>query len=137
MEVNNLSDIDTIMNMLDWNNSSDEQNRGIKLAENIESINVFLQPRDKKHNKNVWDNCAIILSKRSDEELKPYLIPLLEWLQDLTWPGALCVLDRINTYHDYSSLKYAYEECIKRAKVLNENIWLKNLNEISGVDLLK
>ena len=36
MEVNNLSDIDTIMNMLDWNNSSDEQNRGIKLAENIE-----------------------------------------------------------------------------------------------------
>lgn len=41
MEVNNLSDIDTIMNMLDWNNSSDEQNRGIKLAENIESINVF------------------------------------------------------------------------------------------------
>ena len=115
MEVNNLSDIDTIMNMLDWNNSSDEQNRGIKLAENIESINVFLQPRDKKHNK----------------------IPLLEWLQDLTWPGALCVLDRINTYHDYSSLKYAYEECIKRAKALNENIWLKNLNEISGVDLLK
>ena len=35
MEVNNLSDIDTIMNMLDWNNSSDEQNRGIKLEYRI------------------------------------------------------------------------------------------------------
>ena len=64
----------------------------------MKSINVFLQPTDKYHNQNVWENCAAILAKRSDEELSYYLVELLEWLQDLNWPGALVILDRLKAF---------------------------------------
>ena len=84
-------DIDYIMGLLDWNKSIADQAEGIKIAENIENINVFLQPCSKNYNKNVWDNCAKILSARSNEELSPYMIELMEWLQDMNWPGAFCI----------------------------------------------
>ena len=67
-------DIDYIMGLLDWNKSIADQAEGIKMAENIENINVFLQPCSKNYNKNVWDNCAKILSARSNEELSLSLI---------------------------------------------------------------
>lgn len=73
-------DIDYIMSLLDWNKSATDQAAGIKMAEKIENINVFVQPCNKNYNKNVWDNCAKILFTRTDEELSPYLIELLTWL---------------------------------------------------------
>lgn len=79
--------IEYLLNLLDWNNSRAEQDKGIKLAKEEKDIRPFLQPGSQEHNKNVWDNCAVILSERSDEELSPYLIELLEWLQDMNWPG--------------------------------------------------
>ena len=68
--------IDYIMDLLDWNNSVVNQAEGMKLAREIKCIKVFLQPCDENHNKNVWDNCAKILSEKTDEELSPYLIEL-------------------------------------------------------------
>ena len=97
------------------------------MAENVENINVFLQPCNKNYNKNVWDNCAIILSKRTDEELSPYLVELLEWLQDLHWPGAYCIFDRLQKYADDSSYDLAFNTCIKYAKALEDDVWESNL----------
>lgn len=122
--------IDCIMDMLDWNNSSEIQNQAINLAKSVKSINVFIQPLDKLHNKNVWDNCAKILSARSDEELAPYLIPLLEWLQDLNWPGALTILDRMISYADMPFFEFALNECITCATALQDETWLANLYEL-------
>lgn len=126
-----MCNIDEIMDMLDWNNNLDEQIKGRELAKEVKSINVFLQPLDQYHNKNVWDNCAKILSDRSDKELMPYLFPLLEWLQDMNWPGALCILDRVNKYADDRSFDFAFRECIRRATALDDHIWLNNLHEIN------
>ena len=50
--------IDAIMALLDWNNSAEQQERGIELAKNVKCINVFLQPNQREYGKNVWDNCA-------------------------------------------------------------------------------
>ena len=86
--------IDYIMELIDRNNSIEEQAMGIKLAQDVKCINVFLQPLSP-YEKNVWDNCAKILSERTNEELAPYLIELMEWLQDMNWPGAFCILDRL------------------------------------------
>ena len=36
--------IDYIMNLFDWNNSDDDQTRGLKLAEDIKCISAFIQP---------------------------------------------------------------------------------------------
>jgi len=122
--------IDYIMSLLDWNKSIKEQAEGIKMAEDVESINVFLQPCNKNYNKNVWDNCAKILSKKTDEELSPYLVELLEWLQDLNWPGAFCILGRLQKYEDDSSYNSALNTCLKYAQALEDDIWESNLRMI-------
>ena len=123
-------DIDYIMNLIDWNKDIHEQKKGIEMAEKIENINVFLQPCNKNSNKNVWNNCAIILSKRTDEELSPYLVELFMWLQDMNWPGALRVFDRIQRYSDDVSYNIAYGICIKYAQALSDDIWESNLKKI-------
>lgn len=119
--------IDYIMSLIDWNKSVNEQAAGIKMAEEIENINVFLQPCNKNYNKNVWDNCAKILSNRTDEELSPYLIELLEWLQDLNWPGSFCILERLQKYTDTASYNLAYNTCLKYAQALDDTVWENNL----------
>lgn len=128
--------IDYIMQLIDWNNSTYKQNKGIKLARKVKSINVFLQPNDERNNKNVWENCAKILSERSDDELSYYLIELLEWLQDTNWPGATCIFERIKRYSDDESFNFAYNYCIKRAHILNDEIWLNNLDDLKNNSLL-
>lgn len=120
-------DIDYIMSLLDWNQSIADQEKGIKMAGQIEGVNVFLQPCNKNYNKNVWDNCAKILSERTDEELAPYLVELLEWLQDLNWPGAFCIFDRLQKYADKSSYDRAFNTCLKYARAAKDDVWESNL----------
>ena len=67
-------DINDIMDLLDWNQSAENQAKGRALGQDIECINVFLQPCNKNSNKNVWENCAKILSERTNEEFSPYLV---------------------------------------------------------------
>ena len=83
-------DIDYIMDLLQWDRSSEEQERGIELAKRIRYINVFLQPGFPA-GKSTWDNCAKVLSMKTNAELEPYMIELMEWIQDMNWPGAFCI----------------------------------------------
>ena len=123
-------DIDSIMNLLDWNRSVSEQERGVKLARDVKDIGAFIQPCNKKYNKNVWENCAKILVERTDDELTPYLIELFEWLQDMNWPGAIIIVDRLKKLHDTKMLSFAIKECEKRASATDNRIWLENLSDL-------
>ena len=125
-----MADIDEIMDMLDWNNSIEIQEKGRELSQTIRCINVFLQPGHPGHCKNVWDNCAIILAKRSDEEFTPYLYRLLEWLIDMNWPGAPCIFERLKNYQDKDWINYVLNDCIGEAKALKEDNWLNALLEL-------
>jgi hypothetical protein len=98
MEEIEVYDIDKIMTMLDWNNTDEVQAKGIEFAEHISSINVFLQPSNPGINKNVWENCAKILARKSDKDLQPYLLNLLLWLEDINWPGAFIIIDRLKSF---------------------------------------
>lgn len=129
-----MNDIDHIMKLLDWNNTLLEQNEGIKMAKEVENINVFIQPRNEKYNKNVWENCARVLYERTDEELSPYLIELLEWLQDLNWPGAFIILNRLRKYRDDSSYALAHNICIKYSQALEDDVWEGNLKMLKRVN---
>jgi len=121
--------IDTteIMNMLDWHMPSEIQSQGISLARNIETIIPFIQPLTPKFNKNVWENCAVIIAEKNDEKLKPHLVELLEWLQDMNWPGAFCILDRLKKYSDNNSILSAISICLEKAKDCNDEVWEYNL----------
>ena len=120
-------DVTEIMSMLDWNMPLEIQSKGISLAKKIETIIPFIQPLTPKYNKNVWENCAIIIADKSDEKLKPHLLELLEWLQDMNWPGAFCILDRLQKYTDNNSLHSAINICVQKAKGCNDEVWEGNL----------
>ncbi len=122
-----MADITEIMDMLDWHMPSEIQSKGISLARYTETIIPFIQPLTPKYNKNVWENCAVIISERSDKEIKPHLPKVLEWLQDMNWPGAFCILDRLKNYSDKNSVLSAISICIQKAKDCNDEIWKDNL----------
>ena len=123
-----MADITEIMDMLDWNMSSEIQAKGIALARDMESIVPFIQPLTPRHNKNVWDNCAVIISEKRDEELKPYLVELLEWLQDMNWPGAFCILNRLQKYADHDSIRSAVNISFENARKCKDEVWESNLS---------
>lgn len=125
-----MADITKIMDMLDWHMSSEVQSKGISLARKTETIIPFIQPLTPKHNKNVWGNCAVIIAEKDDEALKPYLTELLEWLQDMNWPGAFCILDRLQKYADTNSIRNAVNVCIEKAKECRDEVWEGNLRPL-------
>lgn len=127
-----LVDIDYIMDLLDWNNSMEKQEQGVKLAKNVKCINVFLQPGNRYYGKNVWENCAKILSARSNEELSPYLIELMEWLQDMNWPGAFCILNRLKGMVNEQLFQHSYTICLKYAQALDDEVWESNLRMLKA-----
>lgn len=113
--------------LIDWHMPLKNQIEGISLARKIETIIPFIQPLTPKYNKNVWENCAIIISEKRDEIIKPHLVKLLEWLQDMNWPGSFCVLDRLKNYLDKTSILSAISVCLQRAQDCSDEIWQDNL----------
>lgn len=101
--------------------------KGVSLARDTETIIPFIQPLTPEHNKNVWEGCAVIIAEKSDEDLKPYLVELLGWLQDMNWPGAFCILNRLQRYADNNSLRDAINICIEKARKCRNEVWEGNL----------
>lgn len=114
--------------MLDWDNPIEIQEQGVLLGREEKDIRYLLQPGiELKSGKNVWDNCAKILEQKSDEELQPYLKELLEWLQDLTWPGAMTILNRLMKFQP-DMLLPELESAIKNAQDMNMLTWIEFLS---------
>ena len=126
-----MADIDYIMELLDWNRTEEEQAEGLRLARQVKAFNVFLQPCDKKNNKNVWDNCALIISEKEDLELFPYLFELFMWIQDLNWPGAFCIVERLKEYEKRNAFySRHWQEAYTCAKALKNKVWMENLKMV-------
>lgn len=124
-------DIDYIMDLLDWNRSEEEQAEGLRLARQVKAFNVFLQPCDKKNSKNVWDNCALILSEKEDSDLYPYLFELFMWIRDLNWPGAFCIVERLKEYGKRNaSFSRDWQEAYTCAQALEDEVWIENLKMV-------
>ena len=129
--------IDEIMDMLHGSNNVEIQQKGIELAKSIKSFNVFILPMHPGYNKNVWGNCAKILVDKPDKDLEPYLYQLLEWLQDINWPGSLIILDRLKAFSEVKMLSFAVKNCVKRAIACDDKIWLNYLSELLDNEKLK
>ena len=115
--------------MLQWDRSSEEQERGIELAKRIRYINVFLQPGFPA-GKSTWDNCAKVLSMKTNAELEPYMIELMEWIQGMNWPGAFCILERLKAMQTEQLFEHDYRICMKCARALGDKVWVNSLKMI-------
>lgn len=122
--------IDEIYDLFIWDsNYSDEEYKkrekmGIDEAKKIKNLFPFIQPiivpTDKS--KSVWEPCSKVISLKTDEELEPFLYLLFEWLQDMNWPGAFIIFDRLAKI-PYSMLKPSLEFSIEEAKRKKDEMW--------------
>ena len=119
-----MNDIQSVYKMLNWENSAEIQSKGLRLAKEIEDLSLLILPPAPP---SVWECCAQVLYEKTDDVLEPYLDSLLEWLQDLNWPGAFCILNRLQNYSDENSLCNAINVCIKKAKKCRDEVWESNL----------
>ena len=125
-----------ILNKMDWNNSEEIQLEGRREASKVTDLKWLMQPVEYELGKGVWDNCAMVLSEKNDDKLVGYLDDLLEWLQDLNWPGSLTILNRLLVF-DEEILKPRLEEIIDIAYKDDDIDWLYNLSFLLKNDKLK
>ena len=125
-----MADIAEIMDMIDWHMPSEIRIKGVSLARDTETIIPFIQPLTPEHNKNVWEGCAKILIDRRDRDLTPFLIPLLEWVQDENWPGFDLILNRLR-HVEPTILIRPYSYCLIKAKETDDIMWIYYLSLIS------
>ena len=101
---------------------------GINEAKKYKYIYPFIQPVIPEKSKCIWEPCAQVIASKTDEELKPYLFLLFEWLQDMNWPGAWKIYDRLSKF-PFSTLEEEYNHCKRRAEKENDSLWLMALND--------
>jgi len=121
-------DIDYIIDLLDWDKTLEEQNKGLELARKVKCISVFMQPVSP-YGKGVWDNCAKVLAEKDDKTLEPYLFYLLEWLQDMNWPGAQIIYDRLLKM-DFKDIEWEYNHSLDKANKLGDTLWIMALTSL-------
>ena len=125
-----MTDIDRIMYLLDWNRSPVEQREGISLAREVNCIKAFFQPIGPGYSKSVWDNCAAIICERSDEELLPYITDMILWIEDLNWPGAVQIQQRLIAFRDVSLLALTLNSIVPALEKLQETSWLMFISDL-------
>ena len=134
-----MNKIDEIYSMLDWNKPLYIQEMGRKLALYSNNISDFLQPLTPMYNKNIWENCAKVLSEKTDDVLEPYLKELLEWLQDINWPGALIIFERLKVFSGNKLKKPFLDSLTIATNIKNEEgvMWVYYLSKLLENDELK
>ena len=134
-----MCDINEIYRMLNWQSRFGDQLQGIKLARDLDDLSLLILPCANGESKAVWENCARALYEISDDRLEKYLPSLLEWLQDLNWPGALIILDRLKNFSG-KKLKEPFLDRFQYAEKFNNEdgqIWLDYLSELLDNEELK
>ena len=128
--------IDELFDMLSWNSDEETQRKGIELAQDVKCISVFLQPHGLEHSKDVWENCAKVLIAKTDDELLPYIGKLFVWFQDMCWPGANLIYDRLLMI-PWEKIEMPLKISIKLANKNQDKPWLTALNAFRDTKLIE
>ncbi len=86
----------------------------------------FFQPFIDEESKSLWNNCALILSDKTDEELKHWLLQCFKWLQDMDCPGSEIIAERLQKYSDTESLENERKKAVGIARILDDKEWLES-----------
>ena len=128
--------LDEIYDLFMWNTAysveeyAAREGRGIAEASKLKNLYPFILPvvLPPSKSKGVWDSCAKVVAMRSDEELAPYLHLLFEWLQDMNWPGAIKVYNRLSQI-PFEKLETALRYSKQRAQETNDTLWMSALED--------
>lgn len=124
-----MTDIAMVYQMLNWKAPFAIQAQGKELARKVKDLSLLIQPPAEP---SVWEQCAAILSEKTDTQLEPYLTELLQWLQDLNWPGAVTIAERLKTLSG-EKLKKPFEDAVIQSKKMDRHegsMWQDYLSEL-------
>ena len=117
-----IDDLYDILGGLSWDCTEKEVQQSITKINQWQDYSPLFQPLYKT-GKAVWDNCALIIVSKSDQELEPYLVNMLMWIRDLKWPGAELTMQRLTNF-DYKKLLPVFEKIVDESISLREYDWL-------------
>lgn len=129
-EVNNPYSIDSILQSLSWNNSDSIIAQGLENAKKTYCLKAFFQPISPIYGKDTWENCAKVICEKSDDILRYYSEDMLKWLQDLTWPGAQQIMDRLLNMKSTSMLVYNLDTLVPVLRYIGDEQWLMNIRQL-------
>lgn len=116
------------LDMLSWNKAEEEQEEVLKTIsgkKNFEWEELII-PENRK---DCWYNCARILALQSDDVLIALNDRIFEWFQDINWPGADVLIDRLHQIPP-DKIKANYLMAIEKANVQMDEVWADNLQEV-------
>lgn len=101
-----------------------------RISKNPALIDAVLAPHP--YDKSTWENKARIIANQSDEILEHYAAGILNWLQDLNWPGSMLLFERLKKVRP-GRLDRAIDECIEFAEnVCRDEEWADFLRELQS-----
>lgn len=81
------------------------------------------------YDKAVWEAKARVIAAQSDAVLEHYAAGVLDWLQDLNWPGSMRLFGRLTQIRK-GSIDTSISECIDFAESLNDEEWIDSLRKL-------
>jgi hypothetical protein len=121
-------DINVLIGNLSWDTNSDIQQKAIEKLSiiNEKYINMLIRPVDKRF----WENAALVLKKIGYPRNELAIPGLLEWLQDMNWPGAWIALETLQDIDILALLPYI-ENALKKAVAEDDEMWIMAIKELA------
>ena len=88
-----MTDIAMVYQMLNWKAPFAIQAQGKELARKVKDLSLLFNPPQNP----LFGTMCGDPFRKTDTQLEPYLTELLQWLQDLNWPGAVTIAERLKT----------------------------------------
>ena len=110
---------------LGYENSKDDQLQAIQDIVNDTGFPVQLLIQDRI-DKDYWENAAIVLSKLGSPRIDCIIPSLLEWVEDLNWPGALIITGLLYSLPK-KELEGPVTDALEQATIQHRKRWYKNL----------
>lgn len=111
-----------LVKKLDWNNPQSDIDHAISSLTTIDDDNIrmlILPELDK----NLWANAAVVLKKIGYPRIKHIVPELIEWLQDMNWPGTNTIIELLGTVDTKVLIPHVAEALIK-AREDDDDMWL-------------
>lgn len=119
---------------LHWHVSAEKVEHSIEELLSIEDSQVtrLVQPIDKPY----WDNAALVLQRIGYPRNKLALPGLIQWLQDINWPGARIAFQTLRVINK-SILAPYIERALLEAANDNDTDWIRTLKELVDASNIK
>ncbi|AET67431.1 hypothetical protein Desor_1795 [Desulfosporosinus orientis DSM 765] len=108
---------------LDWSKPEEVQKKAIEKLQEIEELDlVYLVQLSELNHKFCWHNAAIVLKSIGYPRIKPIIPYLMEWFQDVNWPGVNTIREILKSMDSNELMPYI-EEAAKRVLSENDDLW--------------